>query len=112
MFREYYDWYIDRPEEEEKQRVEGKFVVEFKEEEDSWFWDSVDDYHVIEADDEKHAIKIAKEKFIELYGDEVTEEEMNSWAWRAAEVIYEEYKPCSFSNVKVPCEIGEYVYAA
>lgn len=110
--REYYDWYIDKPAEEEKQRVEGKFVVEYKDDENSKYWDYVDDNHVIEADDEKDAIEMAKAKFIEFYGDEFTEEEVDSWTWRAAEVIHEEYDPCSFSNVKVPCKLGEYVYAA
>lgn len=76
-----------------------KFVVEYKMAE-HLMWDYVEDYHVIEADDEKDAIEIAKAKFLEFFGgaeyaeemgqEEFTEEEVNSWTWRAAEYIGEE----------------------
>lgn len=93
-----------------------KFLVEYKMAE-RLMWDYVEDYHVIEADDEKDAISIAKAKFLEFFGgaeyaeemgqEEFTEEEVNSWTWRAAEVLNEtEY--C----YKTYYETSEFVYAA
>lgn len=93
-----------------------KYVVEFKENENEKSWDYVDDNHVIEADDEKDAIEIAKAKFIEFYGgaeyaeemgqEEYTEEEVNNWTWRAAEYFGEEV-----IGIRKRYETGEFYVA-
>lgn len=92
--------------EEYKDPFETKYLVEYSE--DNEYWERIDNHPVIEdASDEMHAIEIAKEKIMEMYGDEVTIEEVNSWTWRAAEVLDE-----TELIYKTYYETSEFVYAA